>query len=115
MTSYDVVASLKRWMDMAPRGKAIAKEVKSLEAKGPYTVIITLNRPYAPLLAHFALPSGFAVIMPSDSIANPLTQSVGTGPYLAKERRPDQYGQTVRFDGYSARSDPPSGYAGQRA
>src|SRR5213082_980471 len=35
MTSDDVVASLKRWMDMAPRGKAVAKEVKSLEAKGP--------------------------------------------------------------------------------
>src|SRR5450755_3564210 len=56
MTSDDVVASLKRWMDMAPRGKAIAKEIKTLEAKGPNTVVITLNRPYAPLLAHLALP-----------------------------------------------------------
>jgi len=115
MTSDDVVASLKRWMDMAPRGKAIAKEVKSLEAQGPYTVvIITLNRPYAPLLAHFALPSGFAVIMAKDSIANPLTQFVGTGPYVFKERKPDQYVQMVRFDGYSARKEPPSGYAGKR-
>ena len=60
MTSDDVVASLKRWMDTAPRGKAVAKEVKNLEAQGPNTVVITLNRPYAPLLAHFALPSGFA-------------------------------------------------------
>src|SRR5207247_7970515 len=76
MTSDDVVASLKRWMEMAPRGKAVAKEVKSLEAKDPYTVVITLNRPYAPLLAHFALPSGFAVIMAKDSIASPLTQFV---------------------------------------
>src|SRR6266536_1534950 len=110
----DVVASLKRWMDMAPRGKAVAKEVKSLEAKGPYTVVITLNRPYAPLLAHFALPSGFAVIMAKDSIANPLTQFVGTGPYVFKERKPDQYVQMVRFDGYSARKEPASGYAGKR-
>src|SRR5882757_3243852 len=114
MTSDDVVASLKRWMDMAPRGKAIAKEVKSLEAKGPYSVVITLNRPYAPLLAHFALPSGFAVIMAKDSIATPLTQFVGTGPYMFKERKPDQYVQLVRFDGYSARSEPPNGYAGKR-
>src|SRR6266496_814231 len=114
MTSDDVVASLKRWMEMAPRGKAVAKEVKSLEAKGPYTVVIALNRPYAPLPAHFALPSGFAVIMAKDSIANPLTQFVGTGPYMFKERKPDQYVQMVRFDGYSARKEPASGYAGMR-
>src|ERR1700686_2065776 len=114
MTSDDVVASLKRWMDMAPRGKAVAKEVKSLEARGPYTVVITLNRPYAPLLAHFALPSGFAVIMAKDSIANPLTQFVGTGPYMFKERKPDQYVQMLRFDGYSARKEAPSGFAGKR-
>ena len=51
MTSADVVVSLERWMQMAPRGKAVAKEVKSIEAKGPYAVVITLNRPCAPLVA----------------------------------------------------------------
>ena len=103
MTSDDVVASLKRWMDTAPRGKAVGKEIKSLEAKGPNSIVITLNRPYAPLLAHLALPNGFAAIMAKDSIATPLTQFIGTGPYMFKERKPDQYVQLVRFDGYSAR------------
>ena len=114
MHADDVIASLKRWMDMAPRGKAVAKEVKGLDAKDAYTVVITLNRAYAPLLAHLALPSGFAVVMQKDSIANPLTQFVGTGPYMIKERKPDQYVQMVRFDGYSARKEAPSGYAGRR-
>src|SRR2546430_2858663 len=114
MTADDVVASLNRWMEMAPRGKAIAKEVKTLEAKGPNTVVITLNRPYAPLVSHFALPSGFAVIMPKETIATPLTQFIGTGPYQFKERKPDQYVQLVRFDGYSPRKETPSGYAGKR-
>ncbi len=114
LTSDDVIASLKRWMEMAPRGKAIAKEVKSLEAKGPSTVVITLNRPYAPLLSHLALPSGFAAIMAKDSIATPLVQYIGTGPYAFKERKPDQYVQLVRFDGYRARTEPASGYAGKR-
>src|SRR5690242_13975045 len=114
MTSDDVVASLKRWLDTAPRGKAVAKEIKSLEAKGPNSIVITLNRPYAPLLAHLALPNGFAAIMAKDSIATPLTQFIGTGPYMFKERKPDQYVQLVRFDGYSARSEPASGYAGKR-
>ncbi len=114
MTSADVVASLQRWMEMAPRGKAVAKEVKSLEAKGPNTIVITLNRPYAPLVAHLALSNGFAAIMAKDSIATPLTQFIGTGPYMFKERKPDQYVQLVRFDGYSARSEPASGYGGKR-
>ena len=114
MTSDDVVASLKRWQDTASRGKAVAKEIKSLEAKGPNTIVITLNRPYAPLLAHLALPNGFAAIMAKDSIATPLTQFIGTGPYMFKERKPDQYVQLVRYDGYSARKEPASGYAGKR-
>src|SRR5439155_12434269 len=114
MTSDDVVASLKRWFDTAPRGKAVAKEIKSLEAKGSNSIVITLNRPYAPLLAHLALPNGFAAIMAKDSIATPLTQFIGTGPYMFKERKPDQYVQLVRFDGYAARSEPASGYAGKR-
>ena len=114
MTAADVVASLQRWMEMAPRGKAVAKEIKSLEAKGPNTIVITLNRPYAPLVAHLALSNGFAAIMPKDSIATPLTQFIGTGPYMFKERKPDQYVQLVRFDGYSARTEPASGYGGKR-
>src|ERR1700716_1085401 len=114
MTSDDVGASLKRWMDMAPRGKAVAKEIKSLEAKGPNSIVITLNRPYAPLLAHLALPNGFAAIMPKETIATPLTEYIGTGPYKFKERKPDQYVQLVRYDDYSARKEPASGYAGKR-
>ena len=114
MTSADVVASLTRWMEMAPRGKAVAKEIKSVEAKGPNAIVITLNRPYAPLVAHLALSNGFAAIMPKEAIASPLTQFVGTGPYMLKERKPDQYVQLVRFDGYSARSEPASGYGGKR-
>jgi len=90
------------------------KEIKSIEAKGPNAIVITLNRPYAPLLAHLALPNGFAAIMAKDSIATPLTQFIGTGPYMVKERKPDQYVQLVRFDGYAARSEPASGYAGKR-
>ena len=40
-------------------------------------------------------------------IANPLKESVGTGPYKFKERKPDQYIQLVRFDGYSPRAGEP--------
>jgi peptide/nickel transport system substrate-binding protein len=114
MKADDVVASLKRWMEIAPRGKAVAKEIKTLEAKDPYTVVLTLHNPYAPLLSHLALPSGFAAIMPKETIANPLKEFIGTGPYRFKERKPDQYVVLSRFDGYSARKEPANGYAGKR-
>jgi peptide/nickel transport system substrate-binding protein len=114
MKSDDVVASLKRWMEMAPRGKTLAAELKAIEAKGPYTVVISLKHPYAPLLSQLALPAGLAGIMPKEVIANPLTQFIGTGPYKFKERKPDQYLLLLRFDDYSARKEPADGYAGKR-
>jgi peptide/nickel transport system substrate-binding protein len=35
LTADDVVASLQRWMEQSPRGKAVGKEIDSLKAKGP--------------------------------------------------------------------------------
>ncbi|SCX73365.1 ABC transporter substrate-binding protein [Variovorax sp. EL159] len=114
LTADDVVASLQRWMDQSPRGKAVGKEIDSLKAKGPLAVDIVLKEPYAPLLSQLALPSGMAAIMAKDSIASPLKEFIGTGPYKFKERRPDQFVLLTRFDKYSARKEPASGYGGKR-
>lgn len=114
LTADDVVASLQRWVEQAPRGKAVGKQLAHIQAKGPGTVEIALTAPYAPLLAQLALPSGMAAIMAKDSIATPLKEFVGTGPYQFKERRPDQYLLLERFDHYTARKEPASGYGGKR-
>ncbi|HEY2902309.1 MAG TPA: ABC transporter substrate-binding protein [Polyangia bacterium] len=114
MKSDDVVASLKRWMEVAPRGKALAKNGATVDAKGPYVVVYKLTQPVPSLLAHLAMPSGFAAIMAKETLANPLKEYIGTGPYKFKERKPDQYVVLVRNDAYSARSEAGSGYAGKR-
>lgn len=114
LDAQDVVASLKRWMEMAPRGKSVAKDTVSLEAKGSNAIEWKFSAPSASLLAQLALPSGMAVIMAKESITTPLVSFVGTGPYKFKERRPDQYVILSRFDGYSARSEAPNGYGGKR-
>ena len=62
MKSDDVVASLKRWMEVAPRGKALAKNGATVEAKGPLAIEFKLKQPVPALLAHLAMPSGFAAI-----------------------------------------------------
>jgi peptide/nickel transport system substrate-binding protein len=114
LTSDDVVASLQRWMELSPRGKAVGKETAALTAKGPLSVELKLKAPYAPLLAQLALPSGMAAIMAKDSIAPQLKEFIGTGPYKFKERRPDQFTVLVRFDAYTSRKEAASGYAGKR-
>ena len=52
--------------------------------------------------------------MAKETIATPLVEFIGTGPYKLKERKPDQYVVLVRHDGYTARSETASGYAGRR-
>ena len=54
LNADDVVASLKRWMEVSPRGKALSKEVVDLSASGASGIEITLKAPYAPLLPQLA-------------------------------------------------------------
>ncbi len=62
LNADDVVASLKRWMEVSPRGKSVAAQVADLAAKGPLTVEISLKNAYAPLLSQLAMASGMAAI-----------------------------------------------------
>ena len=73
-----------------------------------------LKNAYAPLLSQLAMASGMAAIMAKESLAQPLREFVGTGPYKFKERKPDQYVLLTRFDAYSARKEAASGYGGKR-
>ncbi|MDG3579647.1 ABC transporter substrate-binding protein [Rhizobium sp. YJ-22] len=111
LDSRDVTASLKRWMALYPKGKQVATIVESLTEDGDHAVVFKLKSRYAPLLATLSQAS---VIMPSEKIADTLTEFVGTGPYVLKERKPDQYTQLVRFDGYKSPEGEPSNYAGKR-
>ncbi|WP_425482890.1 ABC transporter substrate-binding protein [Aureimonas leprariae] len=114
MDSADVLASLKRWETVASRGQQAAKNIASIEAPDPATIRITLKEPYAPLLSLLAFNNAAAVILPAEDMAVPMEKPVGTGPYMLKERKPDQYIQLVRFDGYKPREDAANGYGGAR-
>jgi len=114
LDAEDVVASLKRWMEVSPRGKSVGAQLADLSAKGPLSVEISLKNAYAPLLSQLAMASGMAAIMAKETLAQPLREFVGTGPYRFKERKPDQYVLLTRFDAYSARKEAASGYGGKR-
>lgn len=109
--SKDVTASLGRWMKVNSKGKQVADIVASMTEDGPHAVVIKLKSRYAPLLATLSQAS---VIMPSEDVKDTLTDFIGTGPYELKERKPDQYTQLVRFDGYKSPEGEASNYAGKR-
>jgi peptide/nickel transport system substrate-binding protein len=116
LTSDDAVASLQRWLKLSPRGKQAATAVAGVAADGPLGMTITLNRPYAPLLALLAMNNGAAAILPKSvaSATTPMGDPVGTGPYRFAEHKPDQYLRLVRFDAYASPPGRPDGYAGER-
>ncbi len=116
MTSDDAVASLQRWLKLSSRGKQAAPSVAGITADGPLGLTISLNRPYAPLLALLAMNNGAAVIVPKAvaTSADAMGDPVGTGPYRFVEHKPDQYIRLARFEGYASPPGKPDGYAGER-
>lgn len=118
MTSADVVASLRRWGATASSGKAVFKNVESVEAKGPAAVEIALKEPSGSLLTVLAQVDSAAVIYPKEvidaSTDGRLKEYIGTGPFRFVEHKPDRHIKLARFDGYVPRSEPASGLAGAR-
>src|SRR2546430_15177870 len=64
LTSADVVASLKRWGRLATPGKAAWRNVEGVEAKDPYTVVMSLRDSSAALLMGLARPNNAPVTYP---------------------------------------------------
>src|SRR5271165_1414695 len=114
MNADDVVASLQRWMRLSPRGRLGGEYVDSVVASTPSSVVMTLKRPYAPMLALLAYPNGAAAIMPKRlaSAPDPLKEFVGTGPYKLIEYKPDQYIRLAKVPDYVSPSGSADGYAG---
>jgi peptide/nickel transport system substrate-binding protein len=116
LTSADVVPSLKRWGQVASLGKVLWKNVEAIEAKDPYTVVLSLRQPSASLL--FGLSEPAAAIYPKESIDaagdGTLKEFIGTGPYRFVEHRPDRHVKLARFKDYAARTDPANGFGGKR-
>ncbi|MEO3432006.1 ABC transporter substrate-binding protein [Inquilinus sp. CAU 1745] len=114
MDAHDVVDSLVRWTELATRGKGVAEKIDSIEAVDDFTVQISLNTPYSPLLSLLAFSNSAAIVVPQEVIGDELSAIVGTGPYELIEHAPDQYIQVGRFDEYVSRTEPADAAFGQR-
>ncbi len=119
LSAKDVVASLNRFLAVTAIGKQVARDVKSLQASGDSTVVLTLSRPRYPLLSELATTA--ADIFKADIVAGlPASgfsgeQAIGTGPYKLKSWKPGQEIVLEKFDGYASRSEENwGGFAGAK-
>ena len=121
MTSDDVVVSLRRWINVSPRGKLAGAVITDIKATAPDTVEIKLSKPFAPLIPLMTFLNSPASIIPKAKaeafIDKPMTRIedlIGTGPFRYLERRPDQYIRMVKFDAYKPPEGAASYFAGKR-
>lgn len=116
MTVADVIASLRRWGRLSPRGRLPWSNVESIEPLDGDTLRIVLKQPYSPFLNLLAFPNGSPQIMPERiaTAPDPLKEFVGTGPYKLIEHKPDTWVRVVRFPGYISPPGPSNGYLGKR-
>ena len=116
MTAADVVASLKRWGQVATVGRVLWPNVETIEAKDPYTVVLHLKQPSGSLIYGLAEPSTgiYTREVAEAAAANQMKEHVGTGPYRFVEHRPDRHVKLARFKDYAARAEPPNGFSGKR-
>jgi len=119
MTSDDVVASLKRWMQQGVYGRALATVLAEIRATGRHAIELRLKQKYAAVEVNLAAPNNFGAIYPKEIAekfppSEKVTEFVGTGPFKLAEWKPDQYIRMVRFDDYKSRSESTNGYGGAK-
>jgi peptide/nickel transport system substrate-binding protein len=119
LTTEDVVASLKRWMENDPIPKNyLLPDLEALQATGPHTFEIRLKQPNGATIDFLASIAQGPVIYPKDVVEeagkDQIKRFIGTGPYQFVEYLPDRHIRLKRFEKYSARAEPASGYGGKR-
>jgi len=118
MTSADVVASISRWGKIASVGKRLFSQVESFKAIDKYTVELRLKGPSGIVLSSLANINQIPGIYPKEVIDEAgngmVKQFIGTGPFKFVERIPDRHIKFVRFDKYTARKDPQTGFGGKK-
>ncbi|MFC4454129.1 ABC transporter substrate-binding protein [Deinococcus sonorensis] len=88
LEASDVVYSINRIKDPATKSPRSGdfELVKSVTAPTKQTVVITLSKPYSPLLSKLAF--SLNVIVPKEAATTLNTKPVGTGPFMFSEYLP---------------------------
>lgn len=117
LTSEDAKSSIERWIRLTARFRAMFAGVQ-ISTPDPRTLVMKLPEPNGLVLLALAYRGQAAVIFPKEVIdeagRGQVKRFIGTGPYRFVEHLPDRHIRLDRFDGYSARSEEPSGETGRK-
>jgi peptide/nickel transport system substrate-binding protein len=121
VTSADCVASLQRWSGRDSIGRAMTAAGAEWKAVDATTFTLTLKEPFGLVLDGLAKPSGFPPVILPERLAKlpttaPLTEVVGSGPFLFKrdEWVPGSKAVFLKNPAYVGRKESPSGLAGNK-
>ncbi|WP_405533978.1 ABC transporter substrate-binding protein [Streptomyces sp. NBC_00075] len=102
LTPADVVGSIQRLLKSKAAYAAQLGPVKSVKATGADQVTVELTKAYTPFLA--ALANTPAAILPmkeiDDGSLDPQKEMLGTGPFVVKNHKQDQYWNFTRNSSY---------------
>jgi peptide/nickel transport system substrate-binding protein len=124
MTSADVVASTKRWLDPATKWLCLADfdgskgvKIESVEAPDAATVVVKTNKAEATFLTNLAaLHCGQTAVLHKDSW-NPdgtMKMPIATGPYKMGEWKRGEFIEIDAFRDYASKPGKVDGYAGAK-
>ncbi len=117
MTSEDVVASLERYREHGAT-QSMLEPVESIEATGPYEVVLTMKEKTPTFLEAFSSPRAPAVIIPAEEAAKgpDEIEFIGTGPYEFVEYVPDSHVELKRFEDFVPNEafDEADGFGGKK-
>ncbi|MDR1944132.1 MAG: ABC transporter substrate-binding protein [Synergistaceae bacterium] len=119
MDASDVAASLNRWASINGTVKGgVIKENEKFVVVDDSTVKIELSAPSTLFLYYLANPSQFAGITTKELVeaadkSGGYTKYIGTGCMKFVEWKENEYIHLTKFDDYSARAEPRSGYVGK--
>lgn len=124
LTSADVVASTKKWLDPATKWLCLADfdgskglRIESVEAPDASTVVMKISKPEALFLTNLAaLHCGSTAVLHKDSW-NPdgtMRMPVATGPYRMGEWKRGEFIEIDAFREYASKPGKVDGYAGAK-
>jgi peptide/nickel transport system substrate-binding protein len=80
LDANDVVWSIQELVDKQYTDASVLANMKTIQATDSNTVVITLSKPYSPLL--WALSGRAGLVLDKDATYDAKTQAVGSGPFL---------------------------------
>ena len=117
MDADDVAASMNYWLNKSARARNLLGGSK-FAPKDRYTVVLTLPQPTGDALSLMSAHANFPAIRPKASIEGATEKGVGdctgTGPFIFREWKQDQYIHLVRNPDYQALNAKPSGFSGRK-